>query len=181
MDADLPDGKLSWVAKEGKGSKKESGGKAHWLPLPPEDAINLGNLTFPLAHIGAAFTDVTTEVSFVGIEKRDGRSLYRIRVKGNLELVKQSSHTDSVTKDMLVDALTFEIVSVEDHPHPTHRSSDKSVDTTPRLVDFGDFRTVSGVRVPFSIRTRVHGQEMLQIRLSGITFNTDLSDQEFRP
>ena len=83
-------------------------------------------------------------------------------------------------KDLLIDALDFDIVGVEDHPFPTHRlPNSKTVDTTPREIDFADFRVVNGVRIPFSITTKVHDQTMLQIRLWDVHFNTNLSDEQF--
>ena len=48
MEADLPEGKRTWAVKAGSGSVKEPEGKVRALSY--DNAINLENLTFPLAY-----------------------------------------------------------------------------------------------------------------------------------
>jgi hypothetical protein len=177
MDADLPDEKSIWVVKNSVGSKKE-GEKT--TAISSENAVNLGNLTYPVGHASAALADATTEVSFVGIEKREDRSAYRIRIKGRLGLVSGASPLGSVSKDLLIDALDFDILSVEDHPYRTYGMGGKPSDAASREIDFSDFRVVHGVRVPFSISMKLQGQQTLSIGLSQIAFNDNLSDKEFQ-
>jgi len=78
MEADLPDGKHTWVVNDGDGTRKEADRKAE--PLSSENAVNLLNLAFPISHVAAALRDAETDVSLVGIEQRDGRSVYRLRL-----------------------------------------------------------------------------------------------------
>jgi hypothetical protein len=174
MDATLQEGNLTWLVKDGSGSTKKGEIGPSLLPSPA--AINLENLTFPLAYVGTALRDGTTDVSFVGIENRKGASVYRIRVKENL---RSGGRTELVTKDLFVDALSFEIAGLEDYPYPMRRSP-KSPDGIPRDIEYGDFRTVRDVRVPFSVGTSVHGQQLILIQLNEISFNTNLSDEDFK-
>ena len=176
MDADLPQGKSTWLLRDGDGTRKEAGNEHR---ISAENALNLGNLTFPLAHIAAALTDIATDVSFVGIEKRNGRSVYRLRLKGQLGLTTKRWAL-SIVKDLLIDALTFDILGVGDHPYPTYDRGGKPSDIAPREIDFSDFRVVSGVRVPFSISAKLQGQLTMSILLSEIAFNSNLSDTDFR-
>jgi hypothetical protein len=60
------------------------------------------------------------------------------------------------------------------------RRSPKSPDGIPRDIEYGDFRTVRDVRVPFSVGTSVHGQQLILIQLNEISFNTNLSDEDFK-
>jgi hypothetical protein len=180
MEVDLPKGKSTWLVTDGVGSKKEADHKA--VPISNENAINIGNLTLPIAYVAAALSDPTTDVSLVGIEKRAGRSIYRLRLKGQLGLVAGRVPGISVEKDILVDALTFNIVSVGDLPLRTHKSSKstgKQPDFPMREIEYGDFRVIDGVRVPFSISTKLVGQETLSIILSHVTFNSNLSAETF--
>jgi hypothetical protein len=83
-------------------------------------------------------------------------------------------------KDLLIDALNLTIIAIEDHPHPTHRLPNNSdVDTTSREIEFNDFRQVNGISIPFSVTAAVHRQKMLEIRLTQIQLNTNLSPSEF--
>ena len=178
LEADLPDDKRVWVARNGTGSETKNHKS---ITMTQQEAVNLGNLTFPLAHVVSALLDPAAQVAFVGIEKMEGRSVYRLEVKGQLGLATKEQ-CGPVSKDLLIDALTFSIVGLEDHPHPTNRVPNaKSIDTTPREVAFSDFRTVNGLLVPFSITTKVHGQEMFQIHLSEVLFNSTIDDAKFRP
>jgi hypothetical protein len=115
----------------------------------------------------------------VGVEEREGRSVYRLRVKGRLGLVGGGAPA-SVAKDLIVDALKFDILSVEDHPYPTYKSGGKPSGVAPREIDFGDFQVVKGVRLPFSISTKLHGQLTLSLRISDVTLNSQVSEKEFR-
>lgn len=105
-------------------------------------------------------------------------------------------------KDLLIDALNFSILSVEDRPFRTYQArgnvADKSAESSeklsdqpsepkgklsdrpPRAIEFGDFRTVNGVLVPFSISTKLMGQETLTIHLSSVVFNSNLSSEDFK-
>jgi hypothetical protein len=177
MEADLPDEKQTWILRNGVGSLTE---KDRSIRMAPQEALNLGNLTYPLAHVVSALADPETDISFAGIERRNDRSVYRLRVKGQLGLATKAQSLP-VLKDLLIDALDFDIVGVEDHPFPSHRlPGNRTVDTTPREIEFADFRVVEGLRVPFLITTKVHEQKMLQIRLSEVHFNTNLTDEQFK-
>jgi hypothetical protein len=175
MEADLPEGKSTWIVKDGIGAKKD-GDMAK--SISRDNALNLCNLTYPISHVAAGLADPATDVSFIGLEKREDRSVYRLRVKGKLGLVGDGSPA-SVVKDIIVDALTFDILSVEDHPFRTYKRGGKPSDTAPREIDFADFRTVSGLRVPLSIGTKLQGQRTLSIHLSEVTFNNNLSVNNF--
>ncbi len=187
MEADLSEGKRTWLVSDGNGARKEADRKA--VELSYANAINLGDLTFPIALLAAALEDPAADISLVGIEKRDGRSTYRLRLKGRLGLVGRGVPAGSVVKDVLVDALTFEILTVEDHPYARtpmggrfsspSKSNEKASDTAPREITYGDFRVVNGIRVPFSIDTKLEGQRTFGIRLDEAAFNTNLNARDF--
>jgi hypothetical protein len=187
MEADLLKGKSIWTVKDGVGSKQD-GDKTK--SISRESAINLCNLTYPVGHVWAALGEPTADVSFLGIEKQGGRSLYRLRVKGQLGLVSQARMGGPVVKELLIDALTFDIVSIEDYPTPIRNAGKRSAirsrtnseelsNPPPRAIEFSDFRVVKGVRLPFSVSTKLLGQETMSIHLEKVTFNSDLSAQGF--
>jgi hypothetical protein len=187
MESALANGGSIWIARDGRGSKMD---QQKTVQLSPSSAINLGNLTYPVAHVMAALADCSTDVSFVDIEKRNGRSVYRLQVEGQLGLVSQAQLGGPVVKDLLIDALDFNIVGVEDRPFPARNpevasdsrsraSARRHSDSPSRAIEFSDFRLVNGVRVPFSISTTLLGQQTLSILLNKVRFNSNLSSQDF--
>jgi hypothetical protein len=177
MEADLPEGKRTWLVNDGNGTQKEANQKA--LPISSENAVNLGNLTFPIAEIAAALGDAKTDISLVGIEKNDGRSVYRLRLKGQLGLSSKPNPTLPVVKDLLIDAFRFSILSVEDRPFRTYEAGGKPSDKPSRAIEYGDFRIVNGVLVPFSISTKLMGQPTMSIHLTRVSFNSNLGAADF--
>jgi len=178
MEADLPEGKRTWVVNNGSGTSREGDHKA--FPLSRENAVNLGDLTFPIGQIAAVLGDAKTDISLVGVETRDSRSIYRLRVKGQFGLSSKPIPDLPVVKDLLIDALNFSILSVEDRPFQIYEAGGKPSDKPSREIEFGDFRTVNGVLVPFSIRTKLIGQETLSIHLTSVVLNSNLSLADFK-
>jgi hypothetical protein len=177
MEADLPEGKRVWLVNDGSGTRKEADRTP--VPLSNDNAVNLANLTFPITAVAAALADNKTDVSLVGIEKKDGRSIYRVRLKGRLGLIKNSVPSPTIVKDLIVDALNFRILSVEDRPFQTYEAGGKRSDKPTRVIEFDDLRTVDGVLVPFSIGTKLLGQPLLSIHLSSVVFNNNLGTKDF--
>jgi hypothetical protein len=178
LEAALPGGKSVWVIREGVGSQIQGDTIE---PISRQRAIALANFTFPVRHVIAALADGRTEISFVQIEKRHNRSLYRLRVKGQLSLLSEiNSALLPLTKDLLIDALTFDIVSVEDFPLPLSKRYNRNPFVpAPHKIDFEDFRVINGVRVPFLIVNRTFGQVTLSLRLTDVTLNNNLGDRDF--
>jgi hypothetical protein len=185
MEASLPHGRTVWIVRNGVGTKKQDDKS---FPFSHLQAANLVNLTTPFSYATAALADMSSDLSFVGIEKLGTRSVYRIRLKGQLGLSSDSSHRALVRKDLLVDVLTFDILSVEDRPFAAISRVNKRVATrsttqpeaAARHVDYSDFREIEGLRVPFSISVKLLGQPTLDIRLQSVSINTGLTDQSFR-
>jgi hypothetical protein len=174
MDADLADGKRVWIVRDGKGTRTEKNGKDQ--SLSDQNAIDLERLTFPIGHVAAAIADSTTSVAFLGVEQRRGRSVYRVKLTGNLGLTP-SGHA---MKDLVVDALTFDIVAVDDCNVITpERGAKAPIVNSAREVEFNNFAVVDGIRVPLSISTSLMGTRTLLIELGEVAFNTNLTDGNF--
>ncbi len=176
MEAELPDGKCIWIAAHGEGSRRETTGEVR--PLSSDSASNLDSLTFPIAQVVNVLSDPQSDISLVGIEARNDRSVYRLRVTSRVG--DQPMPGMPVVKDLLVDALTFGILSIEDRPFQTYEVGGKPSDKPTRVIEFNDFRSIDGLRVPFSIDTKLMGQSTLSIRLTNVAFNSNLSPDIFK-
>jgi hypothetical protein len=173
MDASVPGGKRSWTLSGSHGSRRESSGKEY--ALTDQSAVDLANLSFPLAYVTAAVLDPQATIAFRGVEDWKGRSVYRIQLKGKLGVVDRGI----LVRDLLVDAIGFDILVVEDEHLRIHKPGEKPTDLASRQIEFGDFRVASGIRVPYWINTRFMGQQVMRIELNQIAFNGQLSNLDF--
>jgi hypothetical protein len=191
MEAELPEKKQVWLVNDGVGSVRE-GQKT--VNLTYSNSINLENLTFPIEYIEQALADPAVDISLLRIEEREGRSVYHLRLKGRLGLVRKGLPCEPVVKDIRIDALTFEVITVEDFPYSrkpishilpvksNEKTSDdarKSLDVPPREITYQDFRNVDGMKLPFSIDIRLEGQRTFSIRFDAAEFNTGLNIRDF--
>jgi hypothetical protein len=176
LEADLAGGKITWAVHDAVGSERK-GSEA--IPISYPRITSLANLTFPIEYAADAIADQETRIAYSGVESREGRSIYRIRITGSLGLTsRHGAFAQPVSKDLLIDALTFDILSVEDGPFLAYQNFG-SHHCISHAVDFDDFRSVRGVRVPFSIVTKAAGQKMLSIHLAEAVFNSNLQDRDF--
>jgi hypothetical protein len=176
MDADVSQQKRTWTIRNGVGFKIEDGKR---VSMTSRNAVNLEGLSYPIALVLAALRDVETAVLFMAVEKQGGRSVYRLRLKGRLGLSDKATPIGTVSKDLIIDALTYDILEVEDYPYQIYAQGGKVSKVAPRAIEFGDFRSVAGLRIPFSITTKLQKQRTLSIHLNTIQFNSNLSDKEF--
>ena len=173
MDASVPGGRRSWTLSGGHGSRRESSGKKS--VLTDQSAVDLANLSFPLAYVTAAVNDPQAKIAFRGVEDWRGRSVYRIQLKGKLGIVDRGI----LVRDLLVDAMGFDILVVEDEHLRIHKTGDKPTDLASRQIEFGDFRITNGIRVPYWINIRLMGQQVMRIELNQVAFNGQFSNLDF--
>ncbi len=176
MDVDLSNEKKTWTVSNGRGTKTDENGKP--VPLTNEQAVNLVNLTYPIAHVAMGLGDTASDVTFVRIEQRDGHSVYRLRENGRLGLVDSTSKDALVVKEVIIDALTFDIVAIEDWAMSGSIGGAQGAPN--RAILFGQFTAVKGIRIPFLVQTKLKGQETMSIRLTSVNFNSGLTDSDFK-
>jgi len=176
LDAELPDGKTSWLVREGQGSEQRNNER---VPMSHLRAASLENLSYPVGYAISAIEDRTVSVSFVGVENREGHSTYRIRVGAQLGSNARPTLVGPLARDLLVDALTFDVIGVEDLEYLSYQRFGAR-GPVHHEVDFEDFRAIHGTRLPFRVAAKVGGQETLDIRLDEVTFNSNLQLSAFQ-
>jgi len=177
LDYELQGRKTVWTLRNGFGFEHS---EARTRSIPHVQAINLDNLIFPIGHPIAAIADPLSQISFVDIEKYHGRPVYRVRLSNNLGLAAKAHIIGTTNKELIVDAVSYDIVSVEDQPRfLAKRPTRTKHHTALRQIEYSDFRWVNGVRLPFSITIRDQGQKATTILLDEIIFNSNLRDEDF--
>lgn len=177
IDSAISSGTYTLLVNKGSGELKDIRGRT--IPIAFQNAVNKGNLIFPLAEITARFQDTTVGITYVGLTTIDGHQLHQIRTRRIL--TSDTGHGQLInkltTRDFFIDPQTFQVVATLDMGHP----DDIAQVDFPHQMLFTDYRTINGILVPFSITERVAGQTTWTIQLSQITFNNGLGDTDFQP
>jgi hypothetical protein len=177
IDSTLSSGNYTLVVSKGSGELKDIRGRT--TPISFANAVNKGNLIFPLAEIAARFQDTAVEIKYIGLVTIDGQQVHQIRTRRILGA--DTGHgqllNNLTARDFLIDPQTFQVLATLDKGHPDYKDQ---VDFPHRML-FSDYRTVNGILVPFSITERIAGQTTWTIQLSQISFNAGLGDTDFQP
>jgi hypothetical protein len=168
IDASLPTGMRS-ESMTGPGTAIAEHGLVTRLRSQPP--MHPGRYLLPCLELGAVLNDPDFSLTYQGIVVVDGHSVHDIR----LEYVLPPKVIDSTglfheyhTIDAFIDSSTFQVVMMQDVV-PEHAI---------RQMRYSDYRTVSGVQVPFSISEDVMGPTW-QIHLDQINFNSGLQVADF--
>ena len=175
LDADLPQGTRSLVVSRQVGARRDADGRL--TPLPYHNSMNVGVPTYPYPGVAAALADPTVSVSYLGLVEIGSQRLHQVRVTRTLPaamdpegLLSQFSRTD-----YFVDAQTYRVTKTADLTHPIETLTE----SYPRELELEDYTVMRGAAVPTLVREKVAGQTTWEFRLSSITFNTGLTDEDF--
>lgn len=177
LDADLPDGRLSWAVNNGDGFYQKLDGSTKHIFYP--NAVNFGSLTFPYIFLAASLTDPATSISYVGAVTKNDHKTYDVRLQRTLPPGSDPNGilTKLTKKDFFIDTATFQILSTSDMVHPEKATT---IDM-PHEMQFSGYKVIDGVLVPSSIAETIVGQHTYTIQLNQVTFNTGLQDSDFEP
>jgi hypothetical protein len=177
MDSSLPGGQLTMMSNGKAGSRKELNGTTRKMQYG--HAMNFVNFIFPIGHAANALKDLSADAISLGLEPYhdSGKQVYRVRVRKELApgFGLDSILSKYTTRDILIDAVNFDVVGVQDNPYISGKLADKG----PREIEFADYRVVQGVRIPFAISTVLESQKTLDIRLESVSLNTNIPDSDF--
>lgn len=176
LDADLPNGRLSWAVNNGDGFYKELDETTRHIFYP--NAVNFGSLTLPYVDIAVSLNDQSASLSYVGVNTQDNRKTYDIGIQQVLPSDRDPTGIlgKLTRRDFFIDMQTFQIVRVSDMVHPEKITT---IDI-PHEIEFSDYRPVNGVVLPFSISEKTDGQHTYTIQVSQMSFNSGLQDADFQ-
>jgi outer membrane lipoprotein-sorting protein len=131
-----------------------------------------GNFVLPYRQLAAVFNNAQFSLAYNGIVQIDGHSLYDIRAIRILP--GQNDPTGSIrifhTVDFFIDSSTLQLYMTQD-ALPRRGA--------PRIIQYSNYQTASGVLVPLSINETVGGQQSYTLNLTQINFNVGLQDATF--
>ena len=175
MDANLPDGTRSFVTSRRGGHRRSPDGTLS--EIPAHNTMGGTILTIPYPAIAAALTDSMDAVSYAGLAEIGDRQCHKVRVS---TIFSPESDPDGTLArltgiDYFVDAQTGLVIKTEDITHPVQSASEEYL----HEVEFENYAAMSGIAVPTVVREKVSGQTIWEFRLSSITFNPNLPDEDF--
>jgi len=176
IDASVPGGMRSVSVGRDAGGRLDADGKFTEIPL--HNRMSLGGTAFPYLPIAAVLKDPEMTLSYVGLVEDGLRQLHQIRaIKSFSSEQDPNGVLAKLTQtDFFVDAQTNLIVKVSDITHPIETLTEDY----PRETEFEGYSTKSAIAVPGLVRQKISGQTVWELRLSDVSFNTPLSDADFR-
>jgi hypothetical protein len=175
IDATVPDGVRTVVLNYGGGSIKETDGRIRQVT----NVIGAGTFILPIYHVVSTLQDVASGVNYLGLESSSsGEQLHHVRTQklSSGDSTVDATITNLGTRDVYIDAKTLLITSTVDFIKPNGQKDFNF----PHLTQLGDYRTVNGIQIPFSIAQFNAGQQTSTIQLNQVSFNVGLTDADFQ-
>jgi hypothetical protein len=175
LDADVPGGTKSVAFSHRTGSNKEPDGTVSTIPA--HNTLSAGVLTFPYLSMASALADSNVSISYVGLADVGGRQVHQVRVT---RIFPDGSDPDGTltklsTIDYFIDPKTFLVLKTADLTHPKQTLTESYT----HEIEFDGYTAMSGIAVPTIVREKVGGQTIWELRVSSVTFNTNLTDADF--
>jgi len=186
LDANLPNGVFTQSFSDGRIGTKTADGNVSWSspaapipgqtpkPIPSSDSFPYqppkfpGSLPVPYLQIATVLSTPRYMISYRGIVNIDGHPTHEIEAQ---EVFKGRGDPMSEynTSDYFIDVSTLRLIMIEDlvPKNVVHQ------------IRYSDYRSVSGVLIPFSIIEEMGGQATWEIQLTKIGFNAGLQDSVF--
>lgn len=176
LDAVLPAGTRSYAMTYGGGQVQDTNGVI--TPIPYHDTVNVGVLSFPYLAIAADLADPTAVASYSGlVDNGAGGQFQQVHVQhvfssaaDPLGLLAQLRVTD-----YFFDPVTGLLAKTVDMTHPLNDLAQNYA----HEVDLQNYAAVNGIQVPMTITEKITDQPIWQLQLTGVAFNTGLTDLDF--
>jgi hypothetical protein len=175
LDSDLPQGKWAWIANNGTGQVVLPATQP--VPIFAHNCLNSGSLTWPILKVTAALRDQSTTIIDMGLVQFGNVKVRQIRTQQNLQFDPTGLLSKVTRTELFFDPGTLTLIALQDVKHPDRNAVN---DPVIHIVTYGDYRSVSGLMVPFSVIETIAGQGTWKIQLSSILFNTGLTDADFQ-
>lgn len=176
LDSNVPEGTWSYIVNNGVGEIHASDGRVSKIAY--HNNFNSGSLTWPITKLVTAMIDPSTSVIDLGMVRLGNATGRHLRIQQVFRSGDSSNRRSNLSRrDYIFDPSAFVLLRVQDELHPDNDAFHGALVHT---LDFGNYRVVNGISVPFSIRESISGQHTWNIQLSSVAFNTGLGDSDFQ-
>jgi hypothetical protein len=175
LDSQVPGGTWSMVVSNGAGILNLPDGTN--MPIAYQNTHNVGNLTLPIVSIYTAFQDPTITVIDDGVVRFGSGQARQITIQQTLSSDSRGQFSKDSKRDYFFDPSSSQLLQVQDTVFPTN---DVVHGGMQHILGFSNYRVFNGVSAPSSIVESISGQTTWNISITAITFNTGLTDADFR-
>lgn len=181
IDETVPTGVRSLVFNQGRISRKREDGTLFHFPLqgktPSSDAFPWQTPMFsdgfavPILDLVTALNSTQFSVVYKGLVALNGKSVHDVQVQQVPPNAQEPGgfFLQYHTMDFFVDSASFQVTMTQNMiPRDVIRQ-----------IWYADYKPIAGVLVPFSISEQMGSQQVRDIQLSQINFNTGLQDSNF--
>ena len=162
----------SFVDGDLAGSWSGPDGVSHEIAY--HNLVNNGGI-FPAFTLSTVATARDFVVAMIGLETKNGSSVYHLSVSRQFSQpsLKPLEHLSQM--EIFVDTVTFLPMALEFSIHPDDNAA---IDIPVELL-FSDYRSVSGVKIPFHVQKFVNNSLALDLQFQSASINTGLSASLF--
>ena len=133
---------------------------------------------FPALSVLSQASNPDYVVSYLGQETRQGVSVQHLRF--TLQSLAAAAYGEQMlarlsATDVYLDSSSLLPVALAFNTHPDNNT----LIDIPMEVDFSDYQTVNGIRVPFHIQKYLNGTLFLDLAIRDVTMNSGLTDSAF--
>ncbi len=131
---------------------------------------------FPVLSVLSQASNSNYLFTYVGQESRNGTAVQHIRAAQNSSSYDPSGLMQRLTtEDIYLDATSFLPVALTYNEHPDNNA----LANIPVEVDFSNYQTVNGVKIPFRIQKFFNGTLFLDVTVQSAVLNSGLTGSVF--
>lgn len=172
LDASLSGGERSWIVNGSSSYLKNPDGST--TTLPSQNTVRFANNMFPLLAVLRAVQEPSLNVSYDGVVSHDGLQLDEVTIRQNFQNDPTGALAKTAQEHIFIDPQALTVYSIEDYAYAKTGPGEY-----PHEIQFGNYQSVSGLLVPFSISESISGQKTLSIQLNQMKFNSGLTERDF--
>jgi hypothetical protein len=144
--------------------------------LPLERAVTSQSICFPLPFLAGALANADVSMQYVALETLGQKSVQHIRLRNTFASRRSlQPFADFAVFDVWLDAAS----SLPERISFMRRDGSGAVPRIPVATTFRGYQTVSGITYPSQIHVSLNGTPWASITISGVSFNTGLTDASF--
>lgn len=167
----------AWLWKDGSGAL--SAGNTPSSAIGRHNLTTLEGITSPIQKLLALLDSPSRSIQLMEPALIGGRQTYRLRLVRTAADRKEAVllGRPSFTIDFFIDQQTLLVIAIEDTIYPNA----STIGAFQHRVTYGDFRSVAGLQVPFSVKEEIAGQPTWGLQIQSFTTNVGLAASEFEP
>jgi hypothetical protein len=169
LDEQRPSGNYSESINNGAIAERTADGIKH--AFPQAAPVMAGSNTLPCLQLAALSVDPNVALIYKGLVSQGGVSVHHILALRTFP-AQPDPHGPFIelgNAELFIDASSLQIV----------KAQDKIRGGAIRSIQYSNYKTVSGVSVPFAVNERIGATVIRSTLLSRISFNNGLQDSTF--